>query len=270
MTKRSIDQLAVDLAGQRGLGEAGADRRRNLGDRRRLFERTNRSVGKCYVDHVWESRLQKQKSAGQPHFFAETTRLRLADRRDCDTSSRCHNARFRIRRCRPRLWHGPSVFEMLVGAIGFEPTTPTMSRWCSNQLSYAPGNGGFYPFRPDGSNESWSCVDTRTPHCPHRRPANQRRTACATPGTARIMASTRSSWPRSGISTVNNMRAEAARLVVLVAVTLMCSRDRISVMSRKSAGTVAGLDHDIDRKGRQRRMSPTPPRSGVRRSSAPG
>src|ERR1700754_2221175 len=40
----------------------------------------------------------------------------------------------------------------LVGASGLEPLTPTMSRWCSNQLSYAPASGGLYRNRTAGSN----------------------------------------------------------------------------------------------------------------------
>src|SRR5690554_564263 len=38
----------------------------------------------------------------------------------------------------------------LVGTSGFEPPTPTMSRWCSNQLSYVPAMEANYTHPPGG------------------------------------------------------------------------------------------------------------------------
>ena len=36
--------------------------------------------------------------------------------------------------------------KLLVGLVGFEPTTPALSRRCSNQLSYRPRSFGRFPF----------------------------------------------------------------------------------------------------------------------------
>ncbi len=43
----------------------------------------------------------------------------------------------------------------LVGANGIEPPTPTMSRWCSNQLSYAPVARANYTLDSPVSASTW-------------------------------------------------------------------------------------------------------------------
>jgi hypothetical protein len=46
-----VDHLAVDLAGQRGLGQTGANRRSDLGHRDRAGKFAFRAVGKRDVNH---------------------------------------------------------------------------------------------------------------------------------------------------------------------------------------------------------------------------
>ena len=65
--ERRVDDLAVDLAGERGLGQAGTDGCGDGGDGHRAFELTDGAVGKSDCGHFRE--LQKQKSADEPHFF---------------------------------------------------------------------------------------------------------------------------------------------------------------------------------------------------------
>ena len=42
--------------------------------------------------------------------------------------------------CKKREPRIVSWFSFLVGMSGLEPPTPTLSGWCSNQLSYIPSN----------------------------------------------------------------------------------------------------------------------------------
>ena len=46
-----VDELAVDAAGERRLGETGPDRRRDLGHGDRMIKRTDRAVGQLDVRH---------------------------------------------------------------------------------------------------------------------------------------------------------------------------------------------------------------------------
>ena len=70
ITIRRVDQLAVDLAAERGLGEARTDRRSHLGDRHRLVELTDRTVGKFYVrPYSLRSELTGEKKCGRAALF---------------------------------------------------------------------------------------------------------------------------------------------------------------------------------------------------------
>src|SRR5215471_14477950 len=64
---RGIDELAVDLRCERGLGEAGSNRRCYIGDLDRFVEGPDRTVRQANIDH--EASL-KNKKCGRAALFS--------------------------------------------------------------------------------------------------------------------------------------------------------------------------------------------------------
>ena len=67
---RGIDQRTIDLAGQRGAGKTSADTGGDLGDRHRILEGTNGTVGQFDIRH--DRPQGKKKVRGEPHFSGRT------------------------------------------------------------------------------------------------------------------------------------------------------------------------------------------------------
>ena len=65
--------------------------------------------------------------------------------------------------------------DVMVGLVGLEPTTPALSRRCSNQLSYRPRSFGRFPFPTTDKCRRLYCIafsrkEVIQPHLPIRLP----------------------------------------------------------------------------------------------------